>query len=812
MVDAFNAREIDTKWQERWARTQLYATETSTELPKYYFLTMYPYPSGDLHIGHWYAATPADAKARYMRMRGYNVLFPVGFDAFGLPAENAAIRHGTHPHRWTMANISRMRNQIRSMGTMFDWEREIVTCDPEYYRWNQWLFIQFFKNGLAYRGRGVVDWCPSCNTTLAREQVTGDERCCERCETPVSKRELHQWFLRITKYAEELLCFKALDWPERVRTMQTNWIGRSDGVEIAFKTAEGKEIWVFTTSIETVFGATFLVLAPEYRWVEQLTSASRKEAVRAYIQQASRQTEVARSAVDKEKTGVFTGTYCTNPYSGEQVPIYVGDYVLANYGTGAVMGVPAHDERDLRFANEHGLVVRAVIAPPDGQDENEASVRIACGQMVNSGPFNGLAREHAREAIAHYGQERAFARSAISYRLRDWLISRQRYWGTPIPIIHCRTCGPVAVPEAQLPVLLPENAEFLPTGESPLKYDEQFRNVACPQCGEPAERETDTMDTFVDSSWYQYRYLSPHFTGAPFDPDQIGWMPVDQYTGGIEHATMHLLYFRFFTKAMRDIGLISFNEPVIKLNNQGMILGPDGQKMSKSRGNVINPDEIVALTGADAFRCYLMFIGPWEDGGPYRVRGIEGITRWLNRLWNVVLTVPASGSVGQGEGAEVLHRATNTVIRLVTEDIEEFRFNTALAKLMEYTNLLVRIRILPQVDLGAWWEAVRSLVLMIAPLAPHISEELWHRLGGPYSVHTQAWPNYDMTVANNDRMEIAVQVDGATRYRLSVRPDADEDEIRKLALASEPVRRHLQGASVERVVYVPGRVMNFVRR
>jgi leucyl-tRNA synthetase len=810
MADKYIPSEIEPKWQERWERERLYQTRMDDPRPKYFFLTMYPYPSGDLHTGHWYAETPADTKARYMRMKGHNVLFPYGFDAFGLPAENAAIQRNIHPFSWTISNIDRMREQAKRMGTMFDWSREVITCLPEYYKWNQWFFLQFVKHGLAYRQRAAVDWCPSCNTTLAREQVWGDDRRCERCGTPVVKRDLEQWFFRITHYADELLRFDGIDWPERVRTMQTNWIGRSEGAEIAFGTDVGEEIRVFTTRPDTVYGVSFMVLAPEHPLVERLTTPDRKAEVDAYIERARRETEIERTAVDKEKTGVFIGSACVNPYSGERVPVYVGDYVLATYGTGAVMGVPAHDERDFVFAQRYGLPIPVVIAPPDWDGAPLEAAYTEAGTMVNSGPFDGTPNEPGKQAVIRYGEEHGCAKAAVTYRLRDWLISRQRYWGTPIPIIYCKDCGAVPVPETDLPVLLPEDAEFLPTGESPLKHHEGFRRVACPQCGrEDAERETDTMDTFVDSSWYQYRYLSPHYDGGPFDPAMKHWLPVDQYTGGVEHATMHLLYFRFFTKAMRDLGLVEFGEPVLKLDNQGIILGPDGNRMSKSRGNVVNPDDYVDKLGADTFRCYLMFVGPWGEGGPYRPEGIDGIARWLNRVWNVVLDPPAFTTVDEGATRE-LQRRRHKAVQEVESRLENFEFNTMLSKLMEYTNYLVDAQRSGKVSRTAWEEAIAALMLMIAPAAPHIAEELWARTGRGFSVHQQAWPSYDPELARDEEVTVVVQVNGRVRERLVLPADVTEAQARELALASERVRSHLDGAAIARVVYVPGRLVNIV--
>ncbi|MEJ7872934.1 MAG: leucine--tRNA ligase, partial [Rubrobacteraceae bacterium] len=551
---------IERRWQERWMETGLYKADEDPGKPKHYALTMLPYPSGDLHVGHWYAMTPSDTRARFMRMNGHRVFFPIGFDAFGLPAENAAIKRGIHPYKWTMSNIEIMRGQLRQMGAMFDLDAEIVTCLPEYYRWNQWFFLKFLEKGLAYRKEAPVDWCPKDNTTLAREQVIGLDRRCERCGTQVIKKNLAQWLFKITDYADELLDFSKIDWPERVETAQTNWIGRSTGAEIAFDVPGYGPIEVFTTRPDTLFGATFFVVAPEHPAVEKISTPEQAETVRAYVEKANRMSEIDRTDVTRVKTGIFTGAFATNPTNGEEIPIYAADYVLLGYGTGAIMAVPAHDERDFEFAKKYGIPIRTVIAPPEWNGEQLTEAYVGEGRMVNSDGFDGTPNVEGKKAVTDWLEERGQGRAAVTYRLRDWLISRQRYWGTPIPIIYCPEHGPVPVPEEDLPVLLPEDAEFTPTGESPLKLHEGFRNTTCPVCGGPAERETDTMDTFMDSSWYQYRYLSPHYDRGPFDPAEgESWLPVDLYTGGIEHATMHLLYTRFFTKVMRDLGLVDFD-------------------------------------------------------------------------------------------------------------------------------------------------------------------------------------------------------------------------------------------------------------
>jgi leucyl-tRNA synthetase len=818
MAEQYNPQLLERKWQQRWEEEDLYRTRDDDAREKFYFLTMYPYPSGDLHTGHWYAFAVPDARARYLRMRGKNVLFPIGFDAFGLPAENAAIRNGIHPFRWTMANIDSMRRQFRQMGAMFDWSREIVTCLPEYYRWNQWFFLQFFNRGLAYRQQAPVDWCPTCNTSLAREQVIGEERLCERCDTPVTKRDLAQWFLRITQYADELLDFSGLDWPDRVVTMQRNWIGRSDGAQLRFDLEaaadEDLHIEVFTTRPDTVYGVTFMVLAPEHPLVQRITIPENRALIEDYVERARRETEIDRLAADGEKTGVFTGAYCRNPFNGERVPIFIADYVLLSYGTGAVMGVPAHDQRDFMFARRHGLPVKRVIAEAaENASDSMAAALTGAGVMVNSGSFSGLSSEEGKVAVPEYAEKQGFGRSAVTYRLRDWLISRQRYWGTPIPIVYCPNCGTVPVPESDLPVLLPEDAEFLPTGESPLKYHEGFRRTRCPVCGGEAERETDTMDTFIDSSWYQYRYLGPHYDAAALDVGAVSqWTPVDQYTGGIEHATMHLLYTRFFTKAMRDIGLVNFNEPMLRLFNQGIILGPDSQKMSKSRGNVVNPDDYVQTVGADAVRVYLMFIGPWEQGGPWNLDGIEGASRWLGRVWTLV-TEPQTQV---DEPDETLNRAmlrsVHQTIRRVTDDLEGFRFNTMVATLMELTTALARAKSSGRVAAAALKQAIDVLILLIAPSAPHLAEELWSRTGREGSVHLERWPEYDADLARDDVVTLIVQVDGKLRDKLAVSPGLPEEDAVRLAMESPRIASAVGSRSVGRTIYRADRLLNFVLR
>ena len=807
--------EIEAKWRERWAKDGLYKVRDDDPRPKWYELTMFPYTSGDIHIGHWYAMAPSDAHARFKRMQGFNVLHPMGFDAFGLPAENAAIKSGIHPKSYTEANMDNMRRQFRTMGSMYDWDREVITSSPEYYRWNQWIFLQFYKAGLAYRAFAPVNWCPTDNTVLANEQVVG-EGVCERCGTPVTRRELNQWFFRITRYADELLDYSQLQWPQKINIMQTNWIGRSEGVEIEFDISEygldEKTLRTFTTRIDTIFGVTFVVLAPEHPLVGALTTPEHRQQVEEYIESARRQTEVERLSAEKEKTGVFTGAHCVNRLNGERVAILVADYVLMTYGTGVVMGVPAHDQRDFEFAGKSGLPIKVVVAPPDWDGGELAEAYVEEGTQVNSGHFDGLPSGEGMQRIADHVEANGWGRSTVEYRVRDWLISRQRYWGTPIPIIYCDHCGTVPLPEEDLPVLLPDDAEFRPTGESPLQLHRGFVDTQCPQCSRASRRETDTMDTFVDSSWYQFRFTSPDYQEGPFDPLAMkGWSPVDQYTGGAEHAVMHLLYARFFTKALRDLGLVEFDEPFIRLFNQGHIIA-EHQKMSKSRGNVIAPDDYVSRVGADAVRCYLMFLGPWDQGGDWSDTGLNGVTRWMNRVWELAQRDARTldDSVHDSEAARDFSRAVHKTVRRVVEDVERFKFNTALAALMELTNSMNQAWESKGIDSGGWSDAVEKLLLLMAPLAPHISEELWERTGHAYSVHSQTLPEWDAALAADEVFTLVVQVNGRLRDRIEAPLSITEAEATELALASEHAQRHIDGKTVARVIYVPGKLVNIV--
>jgi leucyl-tRNA synthetase len=839
-IERYNPTEIEPRWQARWDELGLYRTDLrDPSRPKFYLLTMYPYPSGDIHIGHWYIKTPTDAIARFQRMHGMNVFLPIGFDAFGLPAENAAIARGINPRDWTMSNIQNMRRQLRTMGATFDWEAEVVTADPDYYRWNQWFFLQFLKAGLAYRATSAVDWCPN-DGTLAREQVEGADRHCWRCGAKVEKRDLAQWFLKVTNYADELLDFSGLDWPEPIKTQQTNWIGRSEGAEIVFTVAPddhqpgGEELRVFTTRPDTVFGATFMVLAPEHPLVDTLVHPGQRAEVEAYVTRARAETEIERLSTDREKTGVPLGADALNPINGERIPIWIADYVLAGYGTGAIMAVPAHDERDFAFARRFGLPIRQVVAPPgigaDGELEDAYLAHSADEVLVNSGPYDGMSADEGGRAIVATLAADGKAKPTVTYRLRDWLISRQRYWGTPIPVIYCERDGIVPVPEEDLPVRLPDTVDYRGSGENPLARDEAFLRVECPICGGPARRETDTMDTFVDSSWYWYRYLSPEKSGAPVDRALVDrWTPVDQYTGGSEHAVMHLLYAREFTKMMRDVGVIDQDEPFKRLFNQGQILGADGERMSKSRGNTQDPDELVARFGADTVRLFLMFMGPWDQGGLWNSSGIGGVHRFLNRIWTIALDPhgrepgdPASGSLPAGEteadARTAIRRAAHRTLRDVTADYEAFHFNTMIAKLMELANLLMRYRGTGVAGTPEWDQAVTLALLMLAPAAPHITEELWSRrlqaAAEPWSsIHSHTWPEVDPTAVIEETREVPIQVNGKLRDKVTVPSAISEADLEQVVLARNRVRAALDGREPTKVIHAGGgRLVNIVVR
>ncbi|MCY4521276.1 MAG: leucine--tRNA ligase [Caldilineaceae bacterium] len=817
----YNPSAIEAKWQQEWERLGLYRTVEDPDRPKWYALTMLPYPSGDLHVGHWYAMTPSDTAARYRRMQGANVFFPIGVDAFGLPAENAAIAHGINPRIWTYDNIDNMRRQLRQMGAMWAWDREAVTCEPGYYKWSQWFFLRLLEADLAYREKAPVDWCPNCNTTLAREQVWGEDKHCERCGTPVIQKELEQWKFRITNYADELLAdLENIEWPDPVKIMQTNWIGRSTGAQVAFHTEDGKPIEIFTTRPDTLWGATFMVLAPEHPLVSQITTDDRQAAVEAYVENSARLNEAVRTDIGRDKTGEFTGAYAVNPVNGARIPIWIADYVMLGYGTGAIMAVPGHDERDFAFAEQFGLDIVRVISGPDGATGplTEAWPSKEDGAMMNSGEFDGTPVVGAADKVIAWLEETGKGRAQVNYRLHDWLISRQRMWGTPIPIVYCDDCGTVPIPYDRLPVCLPEKTEFQPSGENALLHTPSFLNTECPQCGREARRETDTMDTFMCSSWYQYAYVAPYWgDGEPLTRDarpwsrEAGdyWLPVDQYTGGIEHATMHLLYTRFFTKALRDLGVVDFDEPMDRLFNQGMILGADSEKMSKSRGNVVDPDDVVQRYGADTVRGYLMFIGPWDQGGPWDPQRIEGVRRFLNRVWTVV-TEPVEAGVQDASAARQLEQKLHATIAKVTADLDHFRFNTAISALMELNNQMMKARTTAVAGTALWTQAVESMCLMMAPFFPHIAEELWHLAGHEDSVHLQSWPIHDEDLARANEITIVVQVNGKVRATVEVEQGMAREGLEALALEQPNVQPYLDGRALRKAIVVPDKLVNLV--
>lgn len=820
MSREYRPHEIEPKWQKKWQADGLYEANIDESKKKFYALTMLPYPSGDLHTGHWYAIAPSDARARFKRMQGYNVMFPIGFDAFGLPAENAAIARGIHPREWTYKNIENMRSQLMRMGAMVDWRREMISSDPQYYRWTQWFFIQLFKNDLAYRKYSPVDWCPQCNTTLAREQVHGDDRHCERCSTPVIKKDLEQWFFKTTNYADELIDFSQIDWPDRVKTLQTNWVGRSEGADVTFKTEDGDDLTVFTTRPDTLWGATFMVLAPEHPLVDKVTSDDQKAAVRKYREEATLKTEIQRAAVDKEKTGVFTGGYAINPVNQARVPIWIADYVMMGYGFGAIMAVPAHDERDFAFARQFGLEIIPVIQP-EGENfagDTMPEAYIGPGVMINSAQFDGTVvtddkgrKNPGLDKVIDWLEKEGLGEEAISYKLRDWLISRQRYWGAPIPMIYCENCGWNPVPDEDLPVVLPDDVEWLPTGESPLKLHPTWKDTTCPQCGKDAIRETDTMDTFMCSSWYHLRYLSPNYDQGPFDPKEYDyWMPVDLYTGGIEHATMHLMYTRFFHKALRDMGITEGHEPMSMLRNQGMVLGEDGEKMSKSRGNTVAPDKLVNKYGADTVRGYLMFFARWDLGGPWNSQGIGGSERWLYRVWKLY-TEPSEGDKPSDDVMRNIKRDLHTAIDSITRDYERVEFNTIISTLMELLNNMLDAKRNGAGNSPDWREILETYLLLMAPAVPHIAEELWTEImGNEYSIHNQEWPVADPELMAVEEITLIVQVNGKLRDRIVVPVDISKEDAEKTALASPGAGPYLEGKEIRKVIVVPGRLVNIV--
>lgn len=806
--------EIEKKWQKKWAEDRIYSFDTSRRDKKYYTLEMFSYPSGaKLHVGHWYNFGPSDSFARFKSMQGYEVFEPMGFDAFGLPAENYAIKTGIHPQDSTLKNIATMEKQLQAMGGMFDWDYEVKTCMPDYYKWTQWIFLQLYKAGLAYRKEAPVNWCTSCNTVLANEQVVDGH--CERCGSQVVRKNLTQWFFKITAYADELLRdLDKLDWPEKTKAMQRHWIGKSTGGEIEFTCESGDKFRVFTTRADTIFGVSYVILAPEHPLVDKLTTPDRKAKVEAYKLACSKVSEIDRMSSTREKTGAFTGAYCINPVNGERVPIWIGDYVIYSYGTGAVMGVAAHDERDFDFAKKYGLQIKRVIKSADGSPDDLPFCEY--GVMVNSGKFDGMGSEEGKVAVVKWLEEKGAGELKTNYRLRDWLISRQRYWGCPIPVIHCPHCGEVAVPEEDLPVKLPYNVDFTPDGRSPLLKSEEFMNCTCPKCGAPARRDPDTLDTFVCSSWYFLRYPDAHNDKQAFDPEIINKMlPVDKYIGGAEHACMHLLYARFFTKALRDLGYLKFDEPFTSLVHQGTILGPDGFKMSKSRGNVVSPDDYVSKYGSDAFRFYLMFGFAYTDGGPWNSSGIESIVKFLERTERIVLKIkdmPAGSKPLSGAEKQLLY-TLNYTIKRVSEDMEVFSFNTAIARIMELVNAMYKYDSeCAEKDADLLKDCADKLVLLLAPLVPHIAEELNESLGKPYPVYRRRFPVCEEKWLVKDEYELAVQVNSRIKAKIVVGMGADNKEIEKIALSNEAVAQALEGLTPVKVIVIPKRLVNIVAK
>jgi len=849
MENLYNPKEVEAKWQQLWQEKQSFAAAVDAEKEKYYLLEMFPYPSGRIHMGHVRNYAIGDVVARFKRMQGFNVLHPMGWDAFGMPAENAAIEHGTHPAKWTYENIESMRHQLKRIGLSYDWAREFATCDADYYRWEQLVFLQMFEKGLAYKKGSSVNWCEDCQTVLANEQV--EDGCCWRCHNQVQPKELEQWFFKITDYADELLEWtdKLPGWPERVLSMQRNWIGKSYGCEIEFAVVDHSEkVKVFTTRPDTLFGATFMSLAPEHPLVETLVTAEQEAEVNKFIATVERQDKSDRTSGDLEKIGIFTGSYCINPLNGEKIPIFLANFVLMGYGTGAVMAVPAHDQRDFEFAKKYQLPIRVVIQPVGEEllSEQLTEAFTDSGVLTNSGQFEGVENEIAKEQIAAFLDERGEGRKTVNYRLRDWGVSRQRYWGTPIPIIYCDGCGAVPVPEEDLPVVLPTDVKLTGEGGSPLARHQEFLNVNCPKCGKPAKRESDTFDTFVESSWYFARYTCPDYTDGPLDKKVANyWLPVDQYIGGIEHAVMHLLYARFYTKILRDLGMLDVDEPFTKLLTQGMVcketqrcpehgwLYPeqvvDGkcilcgqtvvlgrtEKMSKSKKNVVDPNQLIDQYGADTARLFSLFAAPPEKDLEWNEQGVEGCYRFLGRVWRAVndnlelMTVAAVPDHLSGEAAD-LRRKTHQTIKKVSEDVDDrFHFNTAIAAVMELVNAIYAFKS-RQANPEVLREALEAVVCLLNPFVPHICEELWQLLGHQESVETVGWPEWDESALVADEITLVVQVNGKVRGKVTVAVDADKQSIETEALAEQNVQRFIEGKQVRKVVVVPGRLINIV--
>ena len=799
---------VEEKWNKIWQDKKINSFDEKKADKKFYVLEMFSYPSAaNLHLGHWYNYGPTDSYARFKRMQGYEVFQPMGFDAFGLPAENYAIKTGIHPKDSTEKNIATMEKQLANMGAMFDWNHELYTCDPKYYKWTQWLFLQLYKHGLAYQKLSPVNWCPSCMTVIANEQVV--DGCCERCHNEIVRKEMTQWFFKITDYAEELLSgLDKLDWPEKTKLMQKNWIGKSTGGEVEFTLENGKAFRVFTTRADTLGGVSYVVFAPEHAWVNEITTPEQKQAVEEYKAQVAKTSEIERQSTAKEKTGVFTGAYAINPLNGDKVPVWIADYVLATYGTGIVMGVPSADERDFAFATKYNLPIKQIIDYKDGVEHLLPHVEY--GYVCNTPGFDGLTSEEGKLAIIDHLAKMGKGKLKVNYRLRDWSVSRQRYWGAPIPMIHCPCCGAVPVPEKDLPVQLPYNVNFTPDGKSPLRLCEEYMNVKCPNCGADATRDPDTLDTFVCSSWYFLRYPDNKNDEIAFDKEKIDKVcPVDTYVGGAEHACMHLLYSRFITKALRDMGYLSFDEPFKKLVHQGVILGPDGARMSKSRGNIINPDIYVDKYGSDVFRLYLMFGFSYMEGGPWNEDGIKAIPKFLDKLERTILRATHYGIYNADKSAEKeLEYAVNYAIKNMTRDIDAFSFNTAVARLMECVNTFAKTDGLIGEEL--YKELADKLVRMCAPLVPHFAEELNEKLGNSDSVFNREYPVCDESKLVKDEIEIAVQVNSKIRTRIMIPNGASNDEIKELALRDEKIALEINGKTIRKVIVIPSRLINII--
>lgn len=822
----YDFKKIENKWQKTWKEENTFKTIDDFSKEKYYLLEMFPYPSGKLHMGHVRNYSIGDAIARIKKMQGFNVLHPMGFDSFGLPAENAAIKNNVEPSEWTEKNTKEMEEQLDKLGFSYDWNREVSTCRPDYYRWMQWIFIQFYKKGLAYKKENPVNWCPSCKTVLANEQVVNGE--CERCKSTVGKKNLSQWYLKITDYADELLqdLDKLKDWPDKVKTMQKNWIGKSIGAEISFDIVDfDKKLNVFTTRADTVFGVTYMVISPEHPFVKELIKGRpEEEAALDYIEEVSHKNDIERSSTVGEKTGVFIGRYAVNPITGKEIPIFISDYVLMGYGTGAIMAVPAHDQRDFDFAKKFNLDIVPVVEPNDSDiDVNNLSESFeAEGKMINSAEFNGLNNREAIEKIIDYITKKGIGKKTINYRLRDWLISRQRYWGTPIPMINCPKCGWVPEKEENLPILLPKDVKFTGKGESPLATSKDFANCKCPACGGEAKRELDTMDTFLDSSWYFLRYCDPHNDNMPFSKEKTDyWMSVDQYIGGVEHAILHLLYSRFFQKVFKDLGLVSNDEPFKRLLTQGMV-NKDGKKMSKSIGNVVSPDEIINKYGADTARLFILFAAPPEKELDWSDEGVEGSYRFLNRVYRLAMeTVERSSSEQNNAEKQIENEKNNSddkelllmmnaAIKKVTEDAGgRFNFNTAISSIMELVNECYRYKELDNARIDFLVEAVKNVIILLYPFAPHIAEEMWEAFDSG-RLEEQQWPSYDESALIRDEVEIVVQINGKIKEKLMVDSNLDKKGLEDFVMSNENVINHIDGKNVIKVIPIPGRLVNIV--